>query len=136
MMTLLIILSFYYASRWILYLLVILLVSIAFLFNKITGGYLFRYMKKVRSRETANFLLAIQWIFSMLPALILPNNFLTGYRFFHDLYDKNEWWIPASMIGILCICLLTMGILFNAFYNVINKNSHEQTNNDNENRHP
>ena len=67
-MTLMIILSFYYASRWIIYLLVILIASIALLLNKITGGYLFRYLKKVRSGETANFLLAIQWIFSVLPA--------------------------------------------------------------------
>lgn len=106
-----------YEARWILAALVLVFLGIAVLINKITGGVIFSYLARVRSKDTSNFLLGFQWIFSALLALVLPNNFLDNIPFFQQLYTENEIWIPVSMVILLYTSLLIIGYIFGLFFN-------------------
>ncbi len=101
-----------YQVRWTLAIITLILIGIALLLNKLTGGIIYRYLDNVKSKTTSNILLGIQWATSILLAFILPNNFLANYDFFHNLYDDNELWIPVSMGVVLYTSLAIFGLLF------------------------
>lgn len=102
-----------YEVRWALTIITLILIGIALLLNKLTGGIIYKYLDKVKSKTTTNILLGIQWTTSVLLAFILPNNFLADYDFFRNLYNDNELWIPVSMGVVLYTSLVIFGLLFN-----------------------
>ncbi|MFZ4401873.1 MAG: hypothetical protein ACOYO1_17720 [Bacteroidales bacterium] len=116
-----ILLNYYYEIRWGLALLSIILLSLAYLFNKLTAGYIFNFTEKIQNKKTTQFLLSLQWIISILLAFILPNNYLAEIRFFQDVYSENQLWIPVSMIGVFCTTLIIIGFIFNILIKIINK---------------
>lgn len=122
----LIILSNYFQIKWGLFILIIILFALGYVFYKLTGGYTFKYFNKIKSKQTSQFLLSVQCIISVLFAFILPNNFLTKYKFFHDSFEKNQLWIPISMIAIFGLTLFIIGMLFNICCNIFLKESEVQ----------
>lgn len=101
-----------YEVRWTLTIITLILIGIALLLNKLTGGIIYKYLDKVKSKTTSNFLIGFQWATSLLLAFILPNNFLADYDFFHKLYDDNQLWIPVSMGVVLYTSLAIFGLVF------------------------
>jgi hypothetical protein len=114
----------YYRIKWAITLVGLLILSLAFLFNKITGGYIFRYSEEVVPEKKARFLLGLQWIASLLSAVSLPNNFLSRIPYFRRLFEENELWIPVSMILILLLSLLFWGVLFHAALGLLPRRKH------------
>jgi len=91
---------------------ILILICIALLLNKFTGGIIFRYLNNVKSRTISTILLIIQCTTSVLLAIILPNNFLVNHDSFLRLYNDNQLWIPVSMGVILYTSLAILGFLF------------------------
>ncbi|GAB2669186.1 hypothetical protein GCM10027036_23390 [Flavihumibacter cheonanensis] len=102
-----------YEVRWTLTIIALILIGIGLLLNKLTGGIIYSYCDKAKSKTTSNILIGIQWTTSILLAFILPNNILNNYIFFQKLYDDNELWIPLSMGVVLYTSLTTIGLFFN-----------------------
>jgi len=110
-----------YEFRWTLTIITLLLLGIALLLNKLTGGIIYRYCDKLKSKTTSNILLGIQWTASILFAFILPNNYLIDFNLFNNLFENNELWIPVTMGFILYASLATLGLLFDLVINVNKK---------------
>ncbi|MEI8202993.1 MAG: hypothetical protein WCH34_08275 [Bacteroidota bacterium] len=103
----------YIQLKWGLIIFTVILIILGYVFYKLTGGYIFKYSNKIKSEQTAQFLIGAQWVISVISALYLPNNLLSNIKFFHDTFEKNTLWIPVSMIVILGLTLLIIGILIN-----------------------
>ena len=115
------ILSLYYETKFGLFIFAAIVAILVLALYLLTGGFIFKYIKKIKSKDTQQFLYGFHLITSLLLALILPNNFLNNFNYFHNLFDKNTLWIPASMIGIFFILLIIIGIILNIVCNILFK---------------
>jgi hypothetical protein len=102
-----------FETKLILSLLTLLILIVAFVFNKMLGGIVFKYYKIVRIKKDTSILMIIHTVASLLIGVIVPNNFLIDFIYFQELYSKNEMWIPVSMISVFFISLFIIGILLN-----------------------
>jgi len=78
----------------------------------LTKGYTLNYFYRTKSLSEFKSLLYIQTIISVGSALLIPNMVLDRYFYFHNLYERNQLWIPFSMLVILFVSLLLFGFLF------------------------
>ncbi len=103
---------------------IITVIIVAFIYFA-TTGFVFKYLTKIKSKDSYQFLLGFHIITSVLIALIVPNNFLANYDLFKNLFIQNSLWIPATMIGILFINTILIGIVLNLLCNYFFKEKKE-----------
>jgi len=97
----------------VIILMTLILGFLARLINKLMRGYIFKYLDIIDPEKNLPGLLTFHWIGSLLLAVILPNNLLNNYIFFQILFEKDEFWIPVTMLCVFFTSLIIIGLLLN-----------------------
>lgn len=91
---------------------IIISLIVSFFAIWLTRGICIGYLGRNISQSILFLLLCLHIIASLFIALILPNNFLTKYDFFKNLYAGDELWIPVSMATLMFLLFNVIGLFF------------------------
>ncbi len=53
--------------------------------------------------------------------MIIPNNLLNQYPFFRELCEKNQIWIPVSMMGVFFVAAIATGLLLSLLITAVSE---------------
>ena len=79
----------------------------------LSRGLVYAYVTRIKNEKVANVVQNVHFIVSLLIGFFLPNNFLSSFKLFDELYESNGLYILASIFIVFVAFLLAIGLLLN-----------------------
>ena len=98
------------ASFWLIVFLIISAILV-YVLNKLTNGFIFAYSRTKINKNLVAFLRHVHAFGALIPAFILPNNYLVRIKSFRILFEQSGMWIAVFVAIIFTILLIILGIL-------------------------
>lgn len=89
----------------------LLMAGLGYLYNKLSNGYCLKYQKLEINKYLKNLLTTMHIFGSIIPSLVLPNNYLNASPYFEKLFLANQFWIPVTMIIIFSVTFILLGLI-------------------------